>query len=281
MPYRMVTNFGKLCGRLAGAATKHAERIVSSLTERWSDRLEEGEELTVTKMLSLLAEDLLQVQGRLATNENQLRSEISADKQDRGVRNRSMSDLRELLFDVKKVCDAHYGPGSAETLFQEDSEDVPVEANEVYRLADRVRSNMRNPEFSMPPLKHGIAPDFAALAGRFDQPLALLSASLRGLDVGGQGSSAAIADKELNFDEAAVLAGRAGRFLESITFLAGQEGVARRIRQSRHRARAGDGEAEEPEAEEEAEAADSADGETPEDGEPPPAGPSAAGETTA
>ncbi len=61
MPYRMITNVGNLCGRLAGAAAEHADRIVKSLTERWRDRLAEGEELTVAKMLAFLGEDLMRI----------------------------------------------------------------------------------------------------------------------------------------------------------------------------------------------------------------------------
>ncbi len=249
MPYRMITNLGKICGRLAGAATEHAERIVSSLTERWRDRLEEGEELTVTKMLIFLAEDLRQIHDQSIATESQLRSEIREDKQARNVRDRSTSALRELLFDVKKVCDAHYGPGSVETLFEEDSENVSSEASEVLRLASRVRHNMSDPEFPLPPLKHGIAPDLAALAARFDQPLALLAASLRQLQHGTQASSGVIADKEREQIEIEGFAGRAGRMLEGMTSFAGHEGVARRIRLSRHRTRADVEESEEEVAE--------------------------------
>ncbi len=255
MPYRMITNFGKLCGRLAGAAAKHAERIVSSLTERWSDRMEDGEELTVAKMLVFLAEDLRQIHGQMVETESQLRSEIREDKQARDIRDRAVSAIRELLFDVKKVCEAHYGPGSVENLFEEDTEDVPGEANEVLRLGTRVRRNMTAPEFPMPPLKHGIAPDFAALAARLDEPLALLQTSLGQLQESTHGSSGAIADKERELVEMQGLAGRSGRMLESITSFAGHEGVARRIRLSRHRARAGIEDPEEPEEEVAADAA--------------------------
>ncbi len=246
MPYRMVTNVGKICGQMAGAAVKHADRIVDSFSARWSDQLEDGEELTVRKLLALLSQDLRQAHSKAVETENQLRSEIRQDKQGRGTRNRAMSALRELMFDVKKLCDAHYGPGSVETLFEEDSEDIPIEANEVLRLGLRVRRNMLDPEFPMPSLKHGIAPDFAALASRFDQPLADLEASLRELQQGTQGSSAAIADKERDLGQMQEMGGDAGRFLESITSLAGHKGVARRIRQSRHRTRASTSESEEP-----------------------------------
>ncbi len=247
MPYRMVTNVGKICGQMAGAAVKHADRIVNSFSVRWSDQLEDGEELTVKKLLVLLSQDLQQAHSRAVETENQLRSEIRQDKQGRSTRNRAMSALRELMFDVKKLCDAHYGPGSVENLFEEDSEDIPILVDEVLRLGLRVRRNMLDPDFPMPPLKHGIAPNFAALASRFDQPLADLETSLRELQQGTQGSSAAIADKERDLGLMQEMGGDAGRFLESITSLAGHKGVARRIRQSRHRARTGTGESEEPE----------------------------------
>ena len=246
MPYRMVTNVGKQCGRLAGAARQHAERIVSSLTERWQNRLADGEELTVRKMLALLAEDLQTTHDQLIEVEDSLRSELREDKLGRGVRNRSVSYLRELLFDVKKVCDAHYGPGSAEILFDEDSEDVPTEANEVFRVARRARRNMTDPSFPMPPLKHGVAPDFAGLGGRFDGPLEDLEVTLKELHDATQGSSAKIADKERDLGDFERFAGRSGRFLESITSLSGHGGVARRIRRSRHRARAGLDDVDEP-----------------------------------
>ncbi len=262
MPYRMITRIGNLCGRLAGAAVEHADRIVSSLTQRWAARLEVGEELTVAKLLAFVAEDLRQIHAQIVDTEGQLRSEIREDKQSRDLRDRALSALRELLFDVKKVCDAHYGPGSVETLFEEDSEEVPEEPSEVLRLATRVRHNMTNPEFPLPPLKRGIAPDFAALAGRFDEPLAQLEASRAQLEQDQHGSSAKIADKEQELVEMQGLAGRAGRVLESLTAYAGHEGVARRIRLSRHRARAG---IEDPEDDPEIEAA-----------EPPPEGDGAA-----
>ena len=280
MPYRMVTHLGNLCGRLAGAAAEHKERIVSSLTERWRDQLEEGEELTVTKMLTLLGEDLQRIHVQLTHDENTLRSQLREDKQRRRMRDRSKSILRELLFDIKNLCEAHYGPGSAETLFEEDSEDVPTEASEVFRLAARVQRNMLDPEFPMPPLKHGIAADFSALAALLEKPLAELGMSLQGLHHGGQGSSGAVADKELHLDELQGLAGRSGRLLETITSFAGHEGVARRIRQSRHRARGGVEEPEEPEEPEavevdasevdatEVDASGFAEGETAEEGPP-------------
>ncbi len=107
MPYRMITKIGNLCGRLAGAAVKHADRIVGSLTERWADRLQDGEELTVAKLLAFLAEDLRRIQAEIVETEGLLRSEIREDKQHRDLRDRALSAIRELLFDVKKVCDAH------------------------------------------------------------------------------------------------------------------------------------------------------------------------------
>lgn len=266
MPYRMITHVGNLCGRLAGAAAEHADRIVSSLTERWRDRLEEGQELTVAQMLAFMAEDLVRIHAQLVQDENHLRSQLREDKQDRSARNRSMSVLRELLFDVKNLCEAHYGPGSAENLFEEDSEDVPTEANAVFRLATRVRRNMTDPEFSMPPLKHGIAPDFTGLAMLLEEPLAELGKALQGLHHGGQGSSGAVADKEQHLGDFDGLAGRSGRLLESLTSFAGHDGVARRIRQSRRRSRAGI-----PDPEETTEEVDTVD-DPPEDGELPDTG---------
>ncbi len=263
----MITNIGKLCGRLAGAAIEHAERIVGSLTERWADRLQDGEELTVAQLLAFLAEDLRRIHSQVVETESQLRSEIREDRQTRDLRDRALAAIRELLFDVKKLCEAHYGPGSAEILFEEHSEEVPEEAHEVFRLGARVRRNMSDPAFQMPPLKHDIAPDFAALGSRFDEPLAQLQTSLALLQEAQHGSSAKIVDKERELAETRSLAGNAGRLLETLTAFAGHEGVARRIRLSRHRARADGEEAEEPEDELEVEAGDSEDGEPPETGE--------------
>ncbi len=196
-----------------------------------------------------------------------MRSQIRGDKQGRGARNRSKSILRELLFDVKKLCEAHYGPGSSETLFEEDSEDVPTEANEVFRLATRVRRNMTDPEFPMLPLKHGIAPDFTGLASLLDEPLATLGSALQGLHHGGQGSNSAVADKEVHLGDVDGLAGRSGRLLETLTAFAGHEAVARRIRQSRHRS--GTGFEEPVDTADEVDAAELAEGETPDEGGPP------------
>ena len=44
MPYKMVTDVGKTCGRLAGAAFEHRELILDSLFEKFAHKLDSPEE---------------------------------------------------------------------------------------------------------------------------------------------------------------------------------------------------------------------------------------------
>ncbi len=238
MPYKMVTDVGTLCGRLAGAAFKHRDLIVNTLVDRWRHKLPEGEDFSAIYLfLTLVGEELEEKHQALVASEDELRSELRQDKQDRGIRDDSWSEVRDLLLETKQLIDVHYGPGSVETLFEEDDEEIPTHPDALHRLGVRVRRNLLDPVFPMPPLMVDIGTDLTRHAHRFDQPLEGLGRSVKGLYLGTQGSSASLAVKEdqlLDEQKDAVLA---GRLLEAITAYCGHPRVARRIRLSRRRAR--------------------------------------------
>ncbi len=238
MPYKMITDVGKLCGRLAGAAFEHRDLIVNSLLDRWRDRLPEGEDfMGFHRILTYVGDDLTTKHDGLVMIEDALRSELREDRQDRSLRDGALQEVRQLLIDSKQLLDVIYGPGASETFWEEYDVEVPLDASELQRLGNRLRRNLLNPEFRRPPLRLDISANLELFAHRFDGPLEILGQSVRSLHQGTQASSASLAAKEqlLEAEEQEVVL--AGRLLEAVTAYAGHPGVAKRIRLSRHRAR--------------------------------------------
>ena len=234
MMYKMITNVGKVGARLAGAAFRHRDLIVSSLLERWRGRLPEGEKFEALHLiLTLIGEDLEESHNQLVESENSLRSELREDKQDRRVRNRAYSDLRELLLHSKQLIDVMFGPGEVEAIFEEDDVEIPIDPDPLYRLRARVRNNLTSPTFPLPELRR----DLGKFALEFDAPLADLRQSMRSLQWGLHGSSQALASKERKLFAEQREAILGARVLEAITAYAGHEDIAKRIRLSRHQAR--------------------------------------------
>ena len=236
MPYKMITNVGKLCGRLAGAAFEHRDLIVGSLVDRWHDRLPETEDLsTVHLILTLVGEDLHNKHNELVAIEDDLSSELREDRQTRSQRDASLLEVRQLLIDSKRLLEVYYGPGSVETFWEEVDIEVPLDPEALFRVATRFRRNLLNPDFPRPPLKLGIPVDLEPFAHRFGEPLGVLGGSVRELHQSTQGSNASLAakDRELGLEQKQAIL--AARLLEAITAYAGHEGVAKRIRLSRRR----------------------------------------------
>lgn len=236
MPYKMITNVGKLCGRLAGAAFEHRDLIADSLLARWRDRLAESEDFAALRqILTLVGEDLHRQHDALVAVENNLSSELREDREFRILRDTSYIDSRELLIESKVILTLGYGPGGPETFWGEAVVEVPQDPAEVLRQCTRLRANLVDPSFPRPPERPDVMIDLVAFALRFDAPTAALRRAILGLDRGTQGSNRAISDKERELTREQKQAVLAGRLLEALTAYAGHEGVAQRIRLSRHR----------------------------------------------
>ncbi len=238
MPYKVITDVGKLCGRLAGAAFEHRDLIVNSLLTRWQNRLPEGEDFTALhRILTYVGEDLTSTHDGLVVVEDALQADLREDRQDRSKRDGALQEVRQLLIDSKQLLDLIFGPGATESFWEEYDVEVPLDAGELQRLGNRVRRNLLSPDFPRPPLRLNISADLEQFAQRFDGPLNTLKLSVLSLHQGTQASSATLAAKENLIaleEKEAVLA---GRLLEALTAYAGHPGVAKRIRQSRHRIR--------------------------------------------
>ena len=237
MAYKMVDELEKLCGRVAGAAIEHRALITQTLTQRFKDKLIEGQTAPdIFQLQTWLAEELYDIHAKVVATESALKAELTVDRQDRTERGRFVSEVRQHLFSARSIFDALYGAGGSAVMFQEPPGfRVRIDPVPLYRQGVTVHDNILDANFRRPPLRFDLDVDLVKLARGMEPGLTGLGRTLAVLRTGTQASNASFAAKE---SEMAVLdkrTGLAARLLEALFAWAGHEGIARRVRLSSHR----------------------------------------------
>ncbi len=236
MAYKMVDNLEKLCGEVAGAAIEHRELITAAFVERYKHKLEEGQIPDIFQLITWLAEELHEHHGEVVAGESGLKAELTEDRQDRILRGRWGSELREHLFSARRVFDGIYGAGGAEVMFQEPPGfRIRVDPVPLYRQGATVHDNILNPSFRRPPLRFDLEPNLEKLARGMEPSLEGLKHTLEALRTGTQASKASLAAKDTQMAKLDKRTGLGVRWLEATLAWAEHEGLARRVRQSSHR----------------------------------------------
>ncbi len=284
MAYKMVDYLEKLCGRVAGAAMEHRALITQTLAERFKHKLEEGQTIPdVFQLQTWLAEELHEIHGEVLASESGLKAELTMDRQDRELRARFVSEVRQNLFAARNVFDAMFGAGGSDVMFQEPPGfRVRIDPVPLYRQGITVHGNILDPGFRRPPVRFDLEVNLEKLAHGMEPGLDGLKRTLAVLHTGTQASNASLAKKETGMGTLDLRTGLAARLLEALYAWAEHAGIARRVRLSTHRVSgggalpagdttAGDS-ADDPAPEAEAPAGETATGETP-GGPPNPATP--------
>ncbi len=236
MPYKMVTDIGKLCGRLAGAAVKHRARISNGLALMWRDRLEEGQEFPdVFQLQTFVGDDLHEIHDELSQAARKLGTELAEDRKGRDLRDGALVETRDELFAARSLFDAMYGPGGSDAMFEEQNSFVQVDPAAVYEQAVVVHGNLVDPEFERPPLRVDVGVDLEKVALRIERPMRELGQALDDLHLSTHGSNASLEAKEDALAKLRKRAGLGARLLEALYAYAGHEGIAARTRRSSHR----------------------------------------------
>ncbi len=237
MAYKMVDELEKFCGRVAGAAIEHRALITEALTERFKHKLIEGQTIPdVFQIQTWLAEELHEIHAEVIASETGLKAELTVDRQDREVRGRFVSDVRQHLFSARNIFDAIYGAGGSSVMFQEPpgfrirTDPVPL-----YRQGSTVHDNILSPSFRRPRVRFDLEVNLEQLARGMEPGLEGLQRTLVVLRTGTQASNASLAAKELRMSALDKRTGLAARFLEAFYAWAEHEGIARRVRLSTHR----------------------------------------------
>jgi len=235
MAFKMIDNLEKLCGRLAGAASRHRVLITDALSEKWRSKLPEGQTIPdLFQLQTFLGEELHEIHQQVVANESRLKAELTGDRQTRKIRDRSAGDLRERLFAARKIFDAVFGPGGSDVVFQELNSQVRLDPVPLHRQGVLVHDNLLNPAFVLPPLRLDVGVDLTQIARGMEPSLGQLGGSLSDLHQSTQGSNASLEAKERSMLDLDKLAGLSARLLEALYAYSGHEGIASRTRQSSH-----------------------------------------------
>ncbi len=248
MAYKMVDDLEKLCGRVAGAAMEHRALITSILTERFRDKLPEGQLVPdILQLQTWLAEELFETHAEVIASESGLKAELTVDRQDRELRERYVSEVRQHLFAARNVFDAIYGAGGSEVMFNESNVQVRIDPVPLYRQGVTVHKNILDPGFRQPLVRFDLEVNLEKLARGMEPSLEGLRQTLDVLNSGTQASNALLAVKETRMGTLDRRISRSARLLEALYNWAEQEGIARRVRLSSHQSVTGgetpDGEA--------------------------------------
>ncbi len=238
MAYKMIDDLGKLCGRVAGAAIEHRALINNTLAERFKNRLPEGQ--TIPDLLQFqtwLADELHEAHAAVIDSESGLKADLTVDRQDRDLRARNASEVRQHLLAARGVFDAMYGAGGAEVMFNEPPGfRVRVDPVPLHRQGVTVRKNILDPDFRRPPLRFDVEVNLEQLVRGMEPALEGLGRTLATLNTGTQGSNASFEAKETRMEALDRHIGLGARLLEAFYAWAGHEGLARRVRLSSHSA---------------------------------------------
>lgn len=237
MPFKMVSNLEKDCGRISGFAGSQAAMIAHSLTERWRHKLPPDQEvINVLQVQTFLSEELDDVHQVLISTENEHVAELAEDREAREARDAATAELREKLFQARHIFEGIFGPSASDKIFQEPAL-VPVDPVPLYRLAQRIHANLLNPDFPLPPVRLDIGARLEAIARGFEDPMQRLGTALRRLNWGLPDSSASLAVKQGVMAQLGDEVGDTTRYLKALYVIAGHPGLADRVQRSRHRPR--------------------------------------------
>ncbi len=278
MPYREVIRAEKLGGRVAGHARQHSRRVAKSATDPFRDRLPPDREfLDLYEYQVAVGEELDQMRRELIAIDDQHAREQEADRQVRDQRDDWVAGLRAALLKLKDTLEGSYGPGTSRMVFKEDPPRLPDDPVALHQVGHRVFDAMTDPQFELLPAQPGVAVNPRVLAEGFEPPLRGLGETLERLHDSESETRHTQSQKDVLLQRLATYSGKAARLFEALADLAGHEGLASRLRRSRH-ARRGDGDGEagpapastdlpaaSPAAAEEAPPAPTAGGETPEE----------------
>jgi len=236
MPFKMITVGEKELGRLAGNAGTHALLMAQELTERWSDKLPEGQEFIDLMQLQLcVRDDLRNIQREITEIEKRHLEELEVDRETRAVRNATRPQLREKLIRIQRLLDGAFGAGSSAKVFGEDFLVMPIDPFPLRRVGHIVLERLLDPAMALPPVQlEGVTISPQELAGSIEQPLRQLDEVLVNLEERLPASSASLEAKERTLEKLQRQSGIAARFLEALYHLAGHDVIARRVRLSSH-----------------------------------------------
>ena len=254
MPFRTVTKAIKEAEKLAGHARQHAERVALSATEPYSDRLSEDRPfLTVHEHQVFLGETLAEARAELVAIDDRHVHELQIVANLREQRDRTVSSLRELLFQLKRTLDGYFGAGGSNRFFEE-APIIPSDPVALHQLADRVFNNLTDPEFPVPePQQEGVLVSPRVMASGFEDDLVRLGQLLGWLRDSESESKHTQSLKDAAVERLEKLNGQVGRYFEALYDIAGHERLSDRLRTSTRRR-----------------SSDAADSETGDDSEPDP-----------
>ncbi len=251
MAYKMVDLLEKLCGRVAGAAIEHRALITDALVRRFKHKLPEGQTVPdIYQLQTWLAEELYENHAEVVASEKSLKSELTEDRQDRKLRARYVSEVRQHLFSARGIFDAIYGAGGSNVMFEEPPGfEVRIDPVPLYRQGVTVHDNILDPDFRRPDLRVDVDVNLDKLARRMEPSLEGLHNTLAVLNTGTQASNASLERKEDGMASLDLRIGLGARLLEALYAWAEHEGIARRVRLSSHRTAGGNAAGGEPGAE--------------------------------
>ena len=236
MPFRTVTNANKLAEKLAGHSRRHSERVALSATAPYSDRLPEGLRfLDLFEYQTLLGETLAEMRTELVAIDDRHAHELQIVANLREQRDRTVSNLRELLFQLRQTLDGYFGAGKS-ALFFDEAPVIPKDPVALHQLAERIHENLIDPDFPLPEAQQeGVMVSPRVMASGFEDAMTRLGQLLVWLRDSESESKHTQSLKDAAIERLEKFNGKVGRFFEALYDIAGHERLSSRLRISRHR----------------------------------------------
>ncbi len=237
MPERMVTQLEADCESLAAAAAEHNPLVSERMTELWRSNIPKGQKvINILQLQSCLADDLIHRRDRLVDASHSALSDRTANRAQLQVRDNSVEELREKLFQARSTFEGVYGAGSSFKIFEE-APVIPNQPRPLRHLARRVVDNLTSPDFELPPVREdGVTLDPVQLAKGIEAPLRKMEEAMAVLESRRRAYDQSLQQKGSSMTVTRAMVGRIARFLEALYDLAGYEVLSDRVRPSSHRA---------------------------------------------
>lgn len=230
---RTLFQLGELCRRLSHHGRRFGRRIAGAAAARCRGRSPDpGPGIGLAEYQVLLAHELDRRYAHLvACHDRRLRDREILGELRRG-RDVAVMALRQTLIRVSDALKSSYPPRGLAQTFLRQFRPLPAAAEALLYLAERFRAALIDPRLELGPPRMGVEVDLAVVTSGLEAPMRGLGEVLTELPDAEAAERFSGAERSAALEEARSLAGKVSRYYQALADLAGDERLARRLRQS-------------------------------------------------
>lgn len=230
---RALLKVGELCRQLSHHGRRLGRRIAAAAAERFRDRLpDSGHGVGLYDYQVLLANELDARYARLvAWHDRRFRDQETLGEL-RRLRDTAADELRQRLLGVSDALEGSYPPGGLAQVFLRRFRPLPSSSAALLHLAERFHAALIDPRLELPPPRMGVEVDLAVVAGSLEAPLRRLGEAVTELPDAEAAERLSRGQAADALERLRSFAGKVSRYYQALSDLAGDEGLARRLRKS-------------------------------------------------